>query len=69
MVDDLEDREEDRKNEDDEDQEGKAFDWSKLILIDRRRNYVRAREKQLQREEFVPPKDSVAAKLTLEIKK
>ena len=36
------DWEEDRKNEEHEDEKGEAFDWSKPILIEKGRDYVRA---------------------------
>ena len=42
-VDDDGDWEEDRKDEEHEDEEGEAFNWSKPILIEEGRDYVRAR--------------------------
>ena len=68
-VDDDGDQEEDRENEEDEDDEGEAFDWSKPILIEEGRDYVRAREKQHQRDDLIPSNDGGAAKLALEIQK
>lgn len=68
-VDDLGDWEEDRENEEDEEEEGEAFDWSKPIHIEEGRDNVRAQGKQQQRDDHVPPKDGVAAKLALEIEK
>lgn len=68
-VDDLEHWAEVRDNEEDEDEEGKAFDGSKLILIEEGQDYIKARRKQHQRDDLAPPKDYVAAKLTLEIEK
>lgn len=68
-VDNLGDWEKNRENEVDEDEEGEAFGWSKPILIDEGRDYVWAREKQIQRDNLVHPKDGVATKLALEIEK
>lgn len=68
-VEDVEGWEERREVEEDEDDEEEDFDWSKPILVDDGRDYVRMRGKQPQRDDPDPPKDSSAAKLALEIEK
>ena len=63
--------EERRENEEDgdEDEEEEEYDWSKPILMEDGRDYVRVRGKQPQRDVISPHKDSSAAKLALEIEK
>ena len=55
-VEDDEGWEERRENEEDEDEEEEDFDWSKPILIEDGRDYVRARGKQPQRDDLALPR-------------
>jgi hypothetical protein len=68
-VDDLEGWEDRREAEEDEEGEEEDFDWSKPILVEDGRDYVRVRGKQSQRDDPEPSKGSSAEKLALEIEK
>ena len=68
-VDDVEDWDEDRDNEEDVEEEGNAYDWTKLVLIEEERAYGRVRGKQPQKDDDTLHEDGVVAKLALEIEK
>ena len=68
-VDDTGDWNEDSDNEEDGEEEGDAFDWSKPVLMEEERDYGRVRGKQPQRDDGAMHEDGVAAKLALEIEK